>query len=102
VDKHYSTTAAAIGADRDGRSRTGHIKLDGSEWSDGLHVKRATVSGGPYTTIAGGVVATSYTDTGLTNGTTYYYVVSTVSANGESLNSAQVSAKPVAPPLFDV
>jgi NAD(P)-dependent dehydrogenase (short-subunit alcohol dehydrogenase family) len=53
-------------------------------------------TGGPYTAIATGVTATSYTNTGLTNGTAYYYVVSAVNAYGESSNSAQVSATPAA------
>ncbi|MBO9598336.1 MAG: glycoside hydrolase family 6 protein [Cohnella sp.] len=57
-------------------------------------VKRATTSGGPYTTVATGVTATSYTNTGLTNGTTYYYVVSASNSAGESANSAQASATP--------
>ncbi|MCZ8518540.1 MULTISPECIES: glycoside hydrolase family 6 protein [Paenibacillus] len=59
-------------------------------------VKRATVSGGPYTTVASGLTSTSYTNTGLTNGTAYYYVVSAVNSAGESANSAQVSAVPSA------
>ena len=55
------------------------------------NVKRSTTNGGPYTTIAS-TAGTSYTDTGLNNGTTYYYVVSASDASGESPNSAQVAA----------
>jgi hypothetical protein len=60
------------------------------------HVKRATTSGGPYTQV-GAPASTSYTDTSLTNGTTYYYVVSAVDSAGESANSSQVSATPATP-----
>ena len=61
------------------------------------NVKRSTTSGGPYTTIASPTTA-SYTDTGLNNGTPYYYVVSQVNAVAESTNSVQVSATPVCTP----
>ncbi len=61
------------------------------------HVKRASAAGGPYTQIAA-PTTTSYSDTGLTNGTAYFYVVTAVNAGGESANSAEVSATPVAPP----
>jgi hypothetical protein len=57
-------------------------------------VKRATTSGGPYQTIVSGLASTTYTDTGLTNGTTYYYVISATNACGESANSAEASATP--------
>lgn len=65
------------------------------------NVSRGTVSGGPYAHI-GSVPDTSltYTDAGLTNGTTYYYVVSGTNAAGTSPNSAQVSVTPNAPPTF--
>jgi cellulose 1,4-beta-cellobiosidase len=58
------------------------------------NIRRSTVSGGPYTTIATGVGSTStnYTDTGLASGRIYYYIASAVNGFGESADSAQVSA----------
>ncbi|MBP2633328.1 MAG: hypothetical protein H6Q70_3956 [Firmicutes bacterium] len=58
-------------------------------------VKRSITSGGTYETIASGVTDTSYVDTSVTNGTTYYYVVVAVNADGESKNSNEASATPV-------
>lgn len=60
------------------------------------NVKRSTTNGGPYTTIATGLTSTGYTNTGLTNGTPYYYVVSASNSVGESGNSNQASATPSA------
>ena len=57
-------------------------------------VKRSLTSGGPYTTLASGLTALTYTDTGLTTGTTYYYVVSSVNPAGEGANSAEDGAMP--------
>ncbi len=59
-------------------------------------VRRAAVSGGPYATVAT-IADTACTDTGLVNGTTYYYVVTALKSPAESANSAQVSATPVSP-----
>jgi hypothetical protein len=67
-----------------------------SSGATSYHVKRATTSGGPYTQI-GAPTSASYTDSSLTNGTTYYYVVSALDAAGESANSAQLTATPSAP-----
>jgi fibronectin type 3 domain-containing protein len=67
-----------------------------SSGATSYNVKRATVTGGPYTIIASFISTTSYTDTGLTNGTTYYYVVTAVNSAGESGNSPEVKATPQA------
>lgn len=58
------------------------------------NVYRSTTSGGPYTKIADGVNGTAYTDSDVTNGTTYYYVVTAVTADGESEYSNEASATP--------
>jgi fibronectin type 3 domain-containing protein/sugar lactone lactonase YvrE len=55
------------------------------------NVERATTNGGPYTIIAN-TTGTNYTDSSVLNGTTYYYVLSSVSLSGTSANSLQVSA----------
>ncbi len=57
------------------------------------NIKRSTTSEGPYTTI-GTVTGTKYTDTTVTNGTTYYYVVSSIDSTGENPSSTEVKATP--------
>ena len=77
-----------------------HLKWDFSYFGATYNIKRATISGGPYTTLATGLALPEYVDTSVTNGTTYYYVVSAVNSHGESANSTQVSATPNVPPTF--
>ena len=48
-------------------------------------------------TKVGNLTGTTYTQTGLTNGSTYFYIVTAVGLGGESLPSVQTSAKPTAP-----
>jgi hypothetical protein len=57
------------------------------------NVLRSTTNGGPYTTV-GTSATTSYTNTGLTNGTIYYYVVAAVNTAGAGANSNQAFAEP--------
>ena len=73
------------------------LSWNASKGATSYRVKSSTTSGGPYTQIAAPTV-TSYVNTGLTNGTPYFYVVSAVGSGGQSGNSAQVSATPIAPP----
>ncbi|WP_079909720.1 Ig-like domain-containing protein [Paenibacillus sp. 32352] len=60
------------------------------------NVKRASQSGGPYTTVSGNVYASSYTDAGVVNGINYHYVVTAANEKAESLPSVEVTAKPAA------
>jgi hypothetical protein len=58
------------------------------------NVKSSTTSGGGYLTNAN-LTTTNYTDVTVTNGLTYYYVVSALNISGESTNSLEVAAHPV-------
>ncbi len=58
-------------------------------------VYRSTTSGNE-TYLADAGAGTSYVDTGLTNGTTYYYKVSAVNINGEGALSTESSGTPTA------
>lgn len=60
----------------------------------GYNVKRAISSPGSYSLIVSNLTKVSYTDTGLVNGSNYYYVVSAVNAAGESSNSAPTGVTP--------
>ena len=65
------------------------------------HVLRGTTTGGPYTQIAlvTGTTGTTYSDTAVTGGTTYFYVVRAANnATCESGNSPEASATPTASP----
>ena len=72
-----------------------NLSWSASSGATSYNVMRATANGGPYTTISS-PTTTSYSDTGLTNGTTYYYVVTAANVNGASGNSNQASATPAA------
>jgi len=55
------------------------------------NVKRSLTSGSGYVTLTN-VAGTTFTNTGLADGTTYYFVVSATNSFGESANSAEASA----------
>jgi Glycoside hydrolase family 44/Fibronectin type III domain len=88
--------AAPTGLSATAGSAQASLSWNASTGATSYHLKRSTTSGGSYAIVATPAV-TSYTDTGLTNGTTYYYVVSALNVAGESPNSAEASVTPAAP-----
>jgi alpha-L-arabinofuranosidase len=62
-------------------------------------VKRATSLNGTYSVVASGLSGTTFTDTGLQNGATYYYIVTAVNSAGETATATAVAATPVLPPI---
>ena len=86
------TSLSAIGGDR-------QVKLNwpAATNASSYRVKRSTTSGGPYTLVASNIKTLQYIDTGLVNGTTYYYVVSAANVRGESATSPEASATPKLP-----
>ncbi|OAM91661.1 hypothetical protein AW736_02350 [Termitidicoccus mucosus] len=92
VPVYYVAPTAPVGL----RAATGHLQValswNASPNVTGYSVKRATTSGGPYATIAPSVAESSYVDTSVVGGTTYYYVVSGSNPEGESPDSGEVAA----------
>ncbi len=64
-------------------------------------VRRSGNSGGPYETVATDVANASFIDNSVLNGTTYYYVVTSVNAFGESDASGEIVVTPRAPSVVD-
>jgi beta-glucanase (GH16 family) len=69
-----------------------YLSWNAAAYATGYNVKRSTLSGGPYTTVAASVATNNFTDTNLANCSTYFYVVSATNTMGESANSSEQSA----------
>lgn len=90
----YDFVPAPPGAPTGLRTSPGNAKVYLS-WDDssasGYHIKRATNSGGPYA-VVGTSAVNNYTDTGVANCSTYYYVVSGTNSLGISPDSSEQTA----------
>lgn len=91
---------APLGVSASGGANQATISWGAVSGATQYRVYRATTSGGPYS-LAGTPTGTSFTDTGLACGTTYFYVVRAF-AGCESLASLQVSATTSACPACTV
>ncbi|HET7357916.1 MAG TPA: fibronectin type III domain-containing protein [Nocardioidaceae bacterium] len=71
---------------------------DGGSTVTGYQVYRGTTGGGEAATpVATGIVTTTFTDTDVTAGTTYFYTVAAVNAVGTSARSPEASAQVSSP-----
>ncbi len=94
-----SGSAPAAPADLSATAGEGTATLAWSAASgaDSYKVYKGTVAGEyDATPIAAGITGTSYTATGLTNGTTYYFAVTAANSIGESEKSNEASSTPAA------
>jgi fibronectin type 3 domain-containing protein len=69
------------------------LTWDSVSGATGYNIKRATVTGGPYTLI-GRSETNSFTDSKLRYDTTYFYIITSTVNGGESLASTEVSGQP--------
>lgn len=97
---------ASIQLTATGGNKKVSLHWNNTKSADSYNIKRSTVAGGPYKTIATVTGSTyDYVDSLVTNGTTYYYVVTAVSPQGENGQSNEASATPnsdeVTPPGTD-
>lgn len=91
----FASIPPAVPSNLTAVNQSGQITLNWTlaDGASTYKIKRAAISGGPYTEIAS-VSTNSYTDTALTNGTAYYYVVSSKGTTLESANSIEVFGNP--------
>jgi fibronectin type 3 domain-containing protein len=92
------TPSAPIGLTATAGNASVALSWTAADGNTSYNIYRGTTAGGESTTaIATGIATASYTDSGLTNGTTYYYEVASVNASGTSGMSNEASATPKAP-----
>ncbi|HEX4962143.1 MAG TPA: fibronectin type III domain-containing protein [Thermoanaerobaculia bacterium] len=83
--------AAPTGLASSGTTQTGTtVSWTASSGATSYKILRSTTSGGPYTQV-GTSTTTSFTDTGLTCNTSYFYVVVASNGSCDSGNSAQLT-----------
>ncbi|UJF34338.1 carbohydrate-binding domain-containing protein [Paenibacillus hexagrammi] len=87
----------AAPADLSAAAGNGQVTLNWSTVTGATyyHVKRYGESGGPYSAVGTNLSSTTYVDTNVVNGSTYYYVVTASNSVGESVYSAEKAAVPV-------
>lgn len=74
---------------------TNTLSWNAATGATSYYILRAASAGGPFATIATGLTETSFTDTALPTGTTYFYAIRSVNGTVLSEPGATVSSTPV-------
>ena len=109
IDGSFSSTSTAPSAPQNLVAKAGISQIslswtapssNGGSAITGYNIYRSMTSGGEGTTPVGTVsgLTLTYTDTGLTNGQTYYYEITAVNSGIQSAPSNEASAMPIAAP----
>lgn len=97
ADAKYTKPSVPTGLTTTGGTLQVTLAWTASTGATGYNVKQSLTSGSGYTTLVSAptTAESSYTDTSLAGGATYYYVVSAINtiSTCESANSAEASAK---------
>jgi hypothetical protein len=92
-----TTPAAPTGLTATASDKQMSLAWNASSGATSYNIYRSLTPGGEgATAYKTGVTTTTFTDTGLTDGTTYYYKVTAVNSAGESGRSSEISATPQA------
>jgi hypothetical protein len=75
-------------------SQSGELSWQSVPGATSYAVRYSLINGGPYNTIAGNTTKLNYVISGLTNGQTYYFVVTAIRAGVEGIPSEQVKINP--------
>ena len=97
---NYSPPGVPVGLAATGGNAFIKLTWNPSAGATAYDVKRSATTNGYFATIATVSSITSYTNSGLTNGLTYYYKVAAVGGSGPSSDSVAVSATPTGPSLI--
>jgi cellulose 1,4-beta-cellobiosidase len=92
---NISSPAAPTNLTATGTNGSVLLNWSASSGAISYDVRRSVTSGSGYALLTAVSGTTTYTDTAVTNGTTYYYVVSAVNLAGAGANSVQASATPL-------
>ncbi|HEU5395654.1 MAG TPA: polysaccharide lyase family protein, partial [Verrucomicrobiae bacterium] len=94
LDLELPTAAAPLSLAATGGDGKVVLNWPASPGASGYFLRRSTASAGPYLVVGANLPGLAFTNSGLVNGTMYYYTITATNAFGESALSSPISARP--------